>query len=283
MNVLDGKITVVVGGTNGIGARTAALFVAEGATVVLGGQRRLAGDEWAATLGARARVAEVDVTAESQVKTLIDDTVHEFGRLDVLVNNAGIGGQPTTSWDAIYLDTFWAVVAVHVRGVVAAIKHAAPVMIAQRSGSIVNTASVVGLIAGWTGADYSAAKAAVIQLTGCAAIELGQHGIRVNSVSPGPIPTGIFGKAGGMHPEAADRCGARSAPASEAMLSSNEATRRVSLADDVARALLWLASDASSFVNGQDIATDGGISAGRPIAVSIEERRNLRAAFASLT
>ena len=179
MNALAGKVAVICGGTSGIGARAAAVFVDEGATVVIGGRRKLVGDGLASALGSRAHFAEVDVTVESEVETLIGQTVHQFGRLDVLINNAGIGGQPSSGWDAIYLDRFWAVLAVHVGGVVAAIKHAAPVMIAQGSGSIVNTASVGGLIAGWTGVDYSTAKAAVIHLTRCAAIELGQHGIRV--------------------------------------------------------------------------------------------------------
>ena len=168
-------------------------------------------------------------------------------------------------------------------GVVAGIKHAAPVMTRQGSGSIISTASVGGLVAGWTGVDYSTAKAAVIHLTRCAAIELGQHGVRVNSVSPGPIPTGIFGKAAGMDPTMADRTAAQLAPAFEEVLSSYQSIRRAGTPDDVAQALLWLASDASSFVNGQDIAVDGGITAGRPISVSIDERRKLGAAFASLT
>jgi NAD(P)-dependent dehydrogenase (short-subunit alcohol dehydrogenase family) len=283
MDVVNGKVAVISGGTSGIGARTAELFVAEGASVVIGGRRELEGKELAGRLGSRARFVQVDVTVESDVERLISQTVEEFGRLDILVNNAGIGGQPSGSWSAIDIDRFWTVLGVHVGGVVAGIKHAAPVMIQQGSGSIISTASVGGLVAGWTGVDYSTAKAAVIHLTRCAAIELGQHGIRVNSVSPGPIPTGIFGKAAGMDPTTADRTAAQLAPAFEEVLSSHQSIHRAGTPDDVAQALLWLASDASSFVNGQDIAVDGGITAGRPISVSVDERKRLGAAFASLT
>jgi NAD(P)-dependent dehydrogenase (short-subunit alcohol dehydrogenase family) len=283
VGVLDGKVAVISGGTSGIGARTAALFVAEGASVVIGGRRELEGKELAGSLGSRARFVQVDVAVESDVERLIGQTVEEFGRLDVLVNNAGIGGQRQGGWSTIDIERFWSVLAVHVGGVVAGIKHAAPVMTRQESGSIINTASVGGLVAGWTGVDYSAAKAAVIQLTRCAAIELGQHGIRVNSVSPGPIPTGIFGKAAGMDAATADRTASQLAPAFEEVLHSHQSIIRAGTPEDVARALLWLASDASSFVTGQDIAVDGGITAGRPISVSVEERKRLGAAFASLT
>ncbi len=282
MNVLNGKVAVISGGTSGIGARTAELFVAEGASVVIGGRREMEGKELESRLGSPVRFVRADVAVESDVERLVGQTVDEFGRLDIMVNNAGIGGQPPGSWSAIDIDRFWTVLAVHVGGVVAGIKHAAPVMTQQGSGSIINTASVGGLVAGWTGVDYSTAKAAVIHLTRCAAIELGQHGIRVNSVSPGPIPTGIFGKAAGMDPAAADRTAGQLAPAFEEALSSYQSIRRAGTPDDAAQALLWLAGDASSFVNGQDIAVDGGITAGRPISVSVGERKRLGAAFASL-
>ena len=253
MNALNDKVAVISGGTSGIGARTAELFVEEGASVVIGGRRELEGKELASRLGSPDRFVRADVTVESDIERLIGQTVQEFGWLDILVNNAGIGGQPQGSWSAIDIDRFWTVLAVHVGGVVAGIKHAAPVMTRQGSGSIINTASIGGLVAGWTGVDYSAAKAAVIHMTRSAAIELGQHGIRVNSVSPGPIPTGIFAKGVGMDPVEADRTAAQLAPAFEEVLSSYQSISRAGTPDDVAQALLWLASDASSSVNGQDM------------------------------
>ncbi len=174
MNVLDSKVAVIAGGTSGIGARAASCSLLRGASVVIGGRRELEGKELAGTLGVQARFVRADVAVESDVEELIAAAVQEFGRLDILVNNAGIGGQPPGGWSAIDLGRFWATLAVHVGGVVAGIKYAAPVMAEQRSGSIVNTASIGGLVAGWTGVDYSTAKAAVIHLTRCAAIELGR-------------------------------------------------------------------------------------------------------------
>jgi NAD(P)-dependent dehydrogenase (short-subunit alcohol dehydrogenase family) len=147
-------------------------------------------------------------------------------------------------------------------------KYAAPVMAAQRSGSIINIASIGGHIAGWTFLDYSAAKAAIIQLTRCTAAELGQHGVRVNSVSPGPILTGIFGKGAGLDPARADQDATRLEPVFLARLEAYQPIGRAGVPADVAAAALWLASDASSFVTGQDVAVDGGILAGRPPAAS---------------
>lgn len=283
MGALEGKVAVIAGGTSGIGARAAGLFVSQGAVVVVGGRREREGKALVMKLGERARFVPADVTVESSVENLIGDAVTRFGRLDVVINNAGIGGNPPGGLERIDLERFWAVLAVHVGGVLAGMKYAARVMLGQGSGSIVNTASTGGRLGGWTGTDYSAAKAAVIQLTRSAAIELGEHGIRVNSVSPGPVPTGIFGKAAGMDPAAADRTAIRLEPAFLAALESHQPIRRAGTPGDVAQVMLWLASDASSFVNGQDIAVDGGITAGRPISVSLAERKKLAAAFAGLT
>jgi NAD(P)-dependent dehydrogenase (short-subunit alcohol dehydrogenase family) len=140
----------------------------------------------------------------------------------------------------------------------------------------------VGRLAGWAGLDYSSAKAAVIHLSRCAAVELGEHGIRVNSISPGPILTGIFGKGAGMDPAEADRTASALEPAFLDALEKHQPIRRVGVTDYVARAALWLASDASSFVTGQDVAVDGGISAGRPASVAIAERATLAKAFAAI-
>lgn len=283
MTVLDGKVAVIAGGTSGIGARVARLFVSEGCCVVVGGRREREGKDLAAELGPRARFFPADVAAESDVEGLVGDAVAQFGRLDVMINNAGIGGAPPGGLDTIDLESFWAVLGVHVGGVLAGMKYAARVMLRQGSGSMVNTASIGGRLGGWTGMGYSAAKAAVIHLTRCAAIELGERGIRVNSVSPGPVPTGIFGKAAGMDPADADRTAGQLEPAFLDALGSYQPIRRAGTAGDIAQAMLWLASDASSFVTGQDIAVDGGITAGRPVSVSSAERQELAAAFATLT
>ena len=132
-------------------------------------------------------------------------------------------------------------------------------MTEQATGSIVNIASAGGLSAGWSQLDYSCAKAAVIHMTRCLAVELGESGIRVNSISPGPILTGIFAKAAGVDPEEADR----SAPLLEPVFAAQRSWRplaRVGVPDDVASVALWLASDASSLVTGHDVPVDGGLT-----------------------
>jgi NAD(P)-dependent dehydrogenase (short-subunit alcohol dehydrogenase family) len=279
MGMLDQKVAVITGGTSGIGARTAAVFADEGARVVLAGRRREEGEDLAEALG--ASFFATDVTIESDVAALIDYATDRFGRLDVMVNNAGTAGTGGSVAD-VDLERFQRTYAVHVGGVLVGIKHAARVMLAQETGSIINIASINGRLAGWAGLDYSSAKAAVIHLSRCAAVELGERGIRVNSISPGPILTGIFGKGAGMDPAEADRTASALEPAFLDALEKHQPIRRAGITDYVARAALWLASDASSFVTGQDVAVDGGISAGRPASVAIAERATLAKAFAAI-
>ena len=199
MAVLDmnGKVVVITGGTSGIGLTTAELFVARGARVVVAGRREARGARLAAALGSEAVFMRADVRVEKDMRALIDHAVHRFGRLDCLVNNAG-ALPPTdgiTDLDLVDLDE---ALRVHVRGAAAGIKHAARMMIGQGRGSIVNVSSIAGIRAGVGGVVYSTAKAAVAHLTRCAAVEMGEHGVRVNSDSPGPIVTGISGKAFGL-------------------------------------------------------------------------------------
>ncbi|MGH9765230.1 MAG: SDR family oxidoreductase, partial [Blastocatellia bacterium] len=148
-----------------------------------------------------------------------------------------------------------------------------PLMAEQKSGSIINVASVNGTRAGLGGHYYSAAKAALIHLTRCAAVELGEKGIRVNSISPGPIATGAFGKSTGTDPNDSEK----SVELAKAAIAAVVLTRYqplpyVGTVDDVAQAALFLASDASRLVTGLDLVVDGGISAGWPIAAVREDR-----------
>lgn len=271
MGVLDGKVAVVVGGTSGIGAQTATLFAAEGAQVVVAGRRQEQGAKIVAELGGPTTFVRTDVTVEREVEALITQVVDRLGRLDVLVNSAGEGGS-AAGIAAVDLQRLHRTLAAQVGGATAAMKYAAPVMVRQGSGSIVNVASIGGLMAGWTGLDYSAAKAAVVQLTRCVAVELAASGVRVNSISPGPILTGIFGKAAGLDPATADDVAPDLESVFRSRLEAYQPIARVGVPADVAPAALWLASDASAFVTGQDIAVDGGITAGRPAAVAAADR-----------
>jgi NAD(P)-dependent dehydrogenase (short-subunit alcohol dehydrogenase family) len=276
MDLLTGKVAVITGGTSGIGAAAALLFAAEGATTVITGRRKDAGERLAAELsstaaGAAVEFVRADVSDEADVEALIGHVTDRFGRLDCLVNNAGIGGTPG-GVATVDMHRFWGTLSVNLGGVVLGMKHAAPVMTEQGSGSIINVASIGGQFGGWSMLDYSAAKAAVIHLTRWAATELGEHAVRVNSVSPGPVATGLFGRAAGIDAAEADQTADALESVFAKRLSSWQPIHRAAVAADVAPALVWLASDGAAFVTGQDLAVDGGISAGRPASVSAADR-----------
>jgi NAD(P)-dependent dehydrogenase (short-subunit alcohol dehydrogenase family) len=271
MRALEGKVAVITGSTSGIGARTAELFVAEGARVVIAGRRQDRGERLAEKLGDAASFVQTDVSIEANVKAMIDRAVDHFGRLDCLMNNAGRGSQFTTIANAD-LEQFDAVIAVHLRAVLAGMKHAARVMAVQGAGSIINVASVNGTRAGLGGHYYSAAKAAAIHLTRCAAVELGEKGIRVNSISPGMIATGAFGKYTGMDAEEADDHPEYAGAAIGSIARKWQPLPHVGCVDDIAHAALFLASDASRFITGHDLVVDGGITAGWAIGLVRADR-----------
>src|SRR5260370_12900950 len=203
MRTLEDQAAVITGSTRGIGVRTAVGFVGEGDKVVIAGRRRDRGEKLARKLGDAASFISTDVSIEAEVKAMIDHAVDRFGRLDCLMNNAGRSSQYAAIAD-VDLEQFDPVRSVHLRAVLAGMKYAARVMAVQGTGSIINVASVNGIRAGLGGHYYSAAKAASIHLTRCAAMELGERGIRVNSLSPGMIATGAFAKFMGMQPDQAD-------------------------------------------------------------------------------
>ena len=195
MGALDGKVAIVTGGTSGIGERIVELFVEEGARVVVAARRQAEGEALEKRLG--VRFIRTDMSSEAEVKAMVDACVNGFGRVDCLINNAGMPG-PITSvadMDAANLDEIFAV---NVRGVMLATKHAARVMSAQGSGSIVNVASVAAHRGGISGHIYTDSKGAVLAFTRSSAAELGEKGVRVNSISPGAIVTGIFAKLAGF-------------------------------------------------------------------------------------
>jgi NAD(P)-dependent dehydrogenase (short-subunit alcohol dehydrogenase family) len=276
MKTLQGKVAVITGSTSGIGARTAELFVAEGARVVIAGRREERGRQVARALGDAASFIRTDVTREGDVEAMIAHAVQTFGRLDCLMNNAGIGSG-YQDIDKVDLQRFDATIAVHVRAPLAAMKYAVPIMASQGSGSIINVASVNGIRAGLGGHDYSAAKAALIHLTRCIAVEVGEKGIRVNTISPGPIATGAFRKGGGNDPNEADNAiQIASAAIADVVLPRYQPLQRVGAMDDIAQAALFLAGEAARFVSGVDLVVDGGMSAGWPIgAVRADRKRFL--------
>jgi NAD(P)-dependent dehydrogenase (short-subunit alcohol dehydrogenase family) len=247
---LDGRVAVITGGASGMGLATAERFVAEGARVVIADFNAEAGEAAAASLGNAARFTRCDVAVEDDVAAAVELAVDVFGRLDVMFNNAGIGGAfgPITElgvddWDATF--------AVLVRGVFLGTKHAARVLIeAGEGGSIINTSSIAGMGGGAGPQAYSAAKAAVINLTETTALELAEHSIRVNAICPGIIFTPL------MHSgDVAD---------AEEMVAELQPMPGRGEGADIAAAALWLAGDDASFVSGQAIAVDGALLAAGP-------------------
>jgi NAD(P)-dependent dehydrogenase (short-subunit alcohol dehydrogenase family) len=272
---LDGKVAVITGATSGIGWRTAEIFVAEGARVVIAGRRVPEGEALAAKLGAACVFRQTDVTVEDQMRALIALAVDRFGRIDCLFNNAG-GPAQTGGIEGLEVDRFDAAMATLVRSVMLGMKHAAPHMKKQGSGSIINNGSIAGRLAGFSSSlVYGAAKAAVIHLTRCVAMELGESGVRVNSISPGAIVTGIVGKALGLSVEAAEQTSAVMGEVYKAA----QPIPRAGLTEDIAHAAVFLASDESSFVNGHDLVVDGAITGGRNWTQQQQGLAALRKAF----
>ena len=274
MSRLPGKVALITGGASGIGEATVRLFVAEGAAVTIADIQDERGRRLAAELGERTAYAHTDVSREADLEAAVADTVHRFGRLDCIFNNAGYGGVGGRI-EAVTVAGFDETIGVLLRGVLLGMKHAAPVMKRQGGGSIISTASVAGLRSGFGPHVYSAAKAAVIQLTRTVAMELGEHNVRVNCICPGGIATPIFGKGLGMSVEEADAL----VPLMKGVLENVQPIKRAGLPEDIAHAALWLASDDSTFVNGEALVVDGGLSGGRSWSESQFRRAALRQAL----
>jgi len=256
MGRLDGKVAVITGGASGIGEATVRLFVERGARVVIADIQDGKGETLADVLGGRAVYQRTDVAQEDEVQRAIGRAVSEYGRLDCMFNNAGFAGASGPIED-IPVGEYDVTINVLLRGVFLGMKHAAPIMKKQGSGSIINTASVAGLATGYGHHVYSAAKAAVIHLTRTVGMELAESGVRVNCICPGGIATPIFRQG---FPELDE---ATVVEAVKPMISAMTPLGRSGVPEDIARAALWLASDDSSFVNGHPLVVDGGIVGGR--------------------
>src|SRR5215467_1731522 len=191
-----------------------------------------------------------------------------FNNTDASIADNGI--------ETISVEDFDYVINSVLRSAMLGMKHIAPIMMAQKSGSIINKGGIAGRQAGHSSSlAYGAAKAGVIHLTRCVAMQLGEHNIRVNSISPGAIPTGIFGKAFGVAAEKAEA----TVGVVQAAFSKVQPVPRAGSPDDIAEAAIFLASDGSSFINGQDLAVDGGLSGGRLWAVQRQGLQAMREAL----
>ncbi len=246
---MSGRVALVAGASKGIGAATAEAFAAAGAAVVLAARDTTALKAVADGIearGGRALAVGADVTDADSMRHLVEAALSAFGRLDAAFNNASAGPMPALLAD-IDPDEFDLGIATNIRGTFLGMKFQIPAMLASGGGAIVNMASIAGLNGTANLAAYVAGKAGIIGLTKVAALDYADQGIRVNVVAPGPILT--------YHLEAAGPQARRGAALSTPM-------RRVGTTAEVARAVLWLCSDESSFITGTVLPIDGGQAAG---------------------
>ncbi|WP_181347143.1 SDR family NAD(P)-dependent oxidoreductase [Thalassobacillus sp. CUG 92003] len=244
---LEGKNALITGGASGIGRATAIKMASEGANVMIADRdiergEMLAGDIEAS--GSTAVFREINVAQEQSVQEAVVFAHKRFGSLDILFNNAGVGGQEKklhalseAEWDQV--------VDVNLKGVFLGIKHAAPIMMEQGSGAIINTSSVLGFKGKKRTGPYNASKGGLVTLTKNAALEYGRYGIRVNAVGPGVIDTPIVDNW-------------REDQRKWDVISSANALGRIGKPEEVAEAVVFLASEQASFITGETLMVDGG-------------------------
>ena len=262
VNELDGKVAIVTGGASGIGRGTVERFVSEGARVVIADVETDRGEALAATLGTDAVFQRTDVSDPEQVGALVATAVEKFGGLHIMVNNAGVSGTMHRRFLDDDLADFHRIMAVNVLGVMVGTRDAARHMATRGGGSIINLTSIGGIQAGGGVMTYRASKAAVIQFTKSAAIELAYYEIRVNAIAPGNIPTMLVAKSA-MNMDADEM--ERFEKQIRQTMRDDRPLKREGTPDDVAEAALYLAGERSRYVTGIVLPVDGGTIAGKVI------------------
>jgi NAD(P)-dependent dehydrogenase (short-subunit alcohol dehydrogenase family) len=250
---LAGKVAIITGAGSGIGRATARRFAAEGAKLVIG-DKSDGVHETASMIDGEALAVQMDAGSETDVQRLVATAIDRFGGLDIAYANAGVSGGLPGIFD-LTVEEWQALLQVNLIGPWLLIKHAAPKMMERGKGSIICTASVAGIRSGAGGPHYSASKAGVINLVMTAAQQLSGTNVRVNAICPGLIQTGMTQRAFDYAADkgVTDRIG-RLNP-----------LRRAGQPDEIANMALFLASDEASYVNGQAIAVDGGLSSSHPV------------------
>jgi NAD(P)-dependent dehydrogenase (short-subunit alcohol dehydrogenase family) len=249
--IMSPPVVLITGALTGIGRAAAVAFAETGNRVVVSGRRTDAGEALVSelrSLGAEAEFVQADVRKEDDVRRLVDQTVERFGRLDAAVNNAGTEGKPGLVVDQT-AETYAATFDTNVLGTLLSMKHELRVMTPQGSGSIVNISSTYGHEGARGASVYAGSKHAVEGMTRSAALEVAGSGVRVNAVAPGPTETGMLNRFTG-------------APERKAALAAGVPLGRIGQPKEIAQAIVFLASDATSFVTGQIVTVDGGKTAG---------------------
>lgn len=251
---LENKVAVITGGAMGIGAATASRFIAEGCKVIIGDIQRGPGEAFAAQFGDQAAFAVCDVTKEDDVAALVDLAISRFGKLDIMFNNAGIVGA-VGPIDTTLANEWNSSLAVLINGVFFGMKHAARVMKPAECGSIISMASTAGLMGGLGPHAYAAGKHAVVGMTKNVAAELCHVGIRVNAIAAASMATPMVANVLTGDPSNIEE-------AKRILAEVSPLHGRPGLAEDVANAALWLASDESGYTTGHTLTTDAGATVG---------------------
>jgi NAD(P)-dependent dehydrogenase (short-subunit alcohol dehydrogenase family) len=249
---MSSPVVLITGALTGIGRATAVAFARDGARVVVSGRHDEEGQKLATelrNLGTEAEFVRTDVRHEEEVKNLVEKIIARFGRLDIAVNNAGTVGTPGSAAD-VTPESYQAIFDTNVLGVLLSMKYEIRAMLQQGKGSIVNISSSYGKMGGPTAAVYVGSKHAVEGITKSAALELAGTGVRVNIVGPGPTETGMFNRF------------AQTQENKSNFLEAHVPTKRMGMPEEIANAIVFIASDKASYIVGASLAVDAGMLAG---------------------